>query len=198
VDERLLRVMAAAPSVCDHLHVPLQAGDDGVLRRMRRRYDAVLAAERLQMIRALLPHAQIGTDLIVGFPGEDERAFERTVAFVESSPVTYAHVFPYSPRRGTTAVKLPEQVPALDRQRRAAELRRVCDGKHQAFLRRYDGTEAEVLVERTRDRRSGLLRGYTRNYTRVLLPGPDDLAGRRVAVRLDVGSGGDVRGTVAA
>jgi threonylcarbamoyladenosine tRNA methylthiotransferase MtaB len=198
VDEALLRVMATAPSVCDHLHVPLQAGDDGVLRRMRRRYDSALAAERLSMIRERLPHAHIGTDLIAGFPGESQDAFERTVAFLEASPITYAHVFPYSARRGTTAAKLPGQVPARERQRRAAELRRVCARMHLAFVHRYHGTEAEVLIERTRDRRSGLLRGYTRNYTRVVLQGPDALVGRRVTARLEVGPGPVVRGTVAA
>ncbi|TMB55389.1 MAG: radical SAM protein, partial [Deltaproteobacteria bacterium] len=103
VTEPLVRLLARAPALCPHLHVPLQSGDDAVLRRMRRRYDAALARERLAMMRELVPDAALGTDLIAGFPGEDEAAFERTLAFVEESPLTYLHVFPYSVRSGTTA-----------------------------------------------------------------------------------------------
>jgi threonylcarbamoyladenosine tRNA methylthiotransferase MtaB len=197
VDEGLLRIMAAAPSICDHLHVPLQAGDDGVLRRMRRRYDAALAGERLAMIRELLPEANIGTDLIAGFPGEDEAAFERTVALVARSPITYGHVFAYSPRQGTTAAKLDGLPSVRVRQARAERLRALCERKHASFLRGFDDATAEVLVERTRDARSGLLRGYTRNYTRVELDGPDELRGRRVQVRLRVGAGRVASATVA-
>jgi threonylcarbamoyladenosine tRNA methylthiotransferase MtaB len=197
VSERLLQVMRAAPMVCDHLHVPLQAADDGVLSRMRRRYDAALARERLTMIREILPGAQIGTDLIAGFPGEDEAAFERTLAFVAASQVTYAHVFPYSIRTGTTAAKLDGHVSRAAIRERARRLRGVCGAKQAAFLRGFDGAEAEVLVERQRDRRTGALRGYTRNYTRVTLAGADTLCGRRVPVRLLV-DGASVRGLVAA
>src|SRR5207249_11855739 len=106
VTEPLARLLARAPALGPHLHVPVQSGDDTVLRRMRRRYDAALARERLAMMRQLVPDAALGTDLIAGFPGEDEAAFERTLAFVEESPLTYLHVFPYSVRSGTTAAKL--------------------------------------------------------------------------------------------
>jgi threonylcarbamoyladenosine tRNA methylthiotransferase MtaB len=197
VSERLLHVMRDVPAVCDHLHVPLQAGDDGVLARMRRRYDAALARERLAMIREVLPGAQIGTDLIAGFPGEDDAAFERTLAFVAASPVTYAHVFPYSVRSGTTAAKLDGRVAAATIHERTRRLRGVCATAQETFLRGFDGTRAEVLVERRRDRRTGALRGYTRNYIRVTLTGPDALCGRRVPVRLAV-DGASVRGLVAA
>src|SRR5438105_8887350 len=151
VSERLLRLVAGAPGLCPHLHVPLQAGDDGVLRRMRRRYDTALARERLAMMRELLPDAAIGTDVIAGFPGEDEAAFERTLAFVEASPFTYLHVFPYSVRTGTTAAKLdarnaPDVITA-----RARRLRAVGDRHRTAFARRFDGAASEVLVEATRD-----------------------------------------------
>jgi len=198
VNERLLSVMRTVAVVCDHLHVPLQAGDDAVLSRMRRRYDTALARERLAMIREVLPSAQIGTDLIAGFAGEDEAAFERTLAFVAASPVTYAHVFPYSVRSGTTAAKLDRHVRPSAIRERARRLRRVCVAKHETFVRGFDGAEAEVLVERVRDPRTGDLRGYTRNYTRVALTGSDALCGRRVAVRLVVGDGMPVRGVVAA
>jgi threonylcarbamoyladenosine tRNA methylthiotransferase MtaB len=192
VTEPLVRVMASAPAVCPHLHVPLQAADDGVLRRMRRRYDSALAAERLAMIRECLPDAAIGTDLIAGFPGEDDDAFERTLAFVEASPVTYAHVFPYSRRTGTTAVKLPGHVAPEVIRARAARLRALGEHKRAAFAQRFDGTSAEILVENTRDPQSGELRGYTRNYLRASLEGGDALMGRRVPAVLAV----DRRGRV--
>jgi threonylcarbamoyladenosine tRNA methylthiotransferase MtaB len=195
ITEDLVRRVAALPGVCPHFHVPLQAGDDGVLARMRRRYDTVLAAERLAMIRDLLPMAGIGTDLIAGFPGESDAAFERTVAFVERSPITYAHVFPYSVRSGTTAAKLDGRVAPPVIRARSKALRRVVEAKRAAFRRSVDGTEAEVLVEHQRDRTTGLLRGYTEHYVRVHLDGDDDLMGTRRRVRLDVQSQG-VRGTL--
>jgi threonylcarbamoyladenosine tRNA methylthiotransferase MtaB len=192
VSEALVRRMAAASVVCPHLHVPLQAGDDGVLARMRRRYDTALAAERLAMIRELLPAAAIGTDLIAGFPGEDDDAFERTLRFVESSPITYGHVFPYSVRAGTTAAKLDGHLPLGTIAARARRLRGACEYKRTEFARRFEGADAEVLVETTRDPQSGARRGYTRNYLRARLEGPDAWMGQTVPVRLRVGSGARV------
>jgi threonylcarbamoyladenosine tRNA methylthiotransferase MtaB len=194
VSERLVRLLATVPALCPHLHVPLQAADDGVLARMRRRYDAALARERLAMIRTLLPDAAIGTDLIAGFPGEDEAAFARTLAFLTESPVTYAHVFPYSVRRGTTAAKLGGRNPREVVLARGERLRAVAAAKRIAFARRFDGAAAEVLIEARREPASGALRGYTRNYLRVTVDGPDGWAGRRVPVVLAVGADGAVRG----
>jgi threonylcarbamoyladenosine tRNA methylthiotransferase MtaB len=196
VTEPLVRLLAQAPGLCPHLHVPLQAADDAVLRRMRRRYDAALAAERLAMVRTLLPDAAIGTDVIAGFPGEDETAFERTLAFLEASPVTYLHVFPYSVRSGTTAAKLDGQVPAAEITTRARRLRALGEAKRQGFGRRFDGARAEVLVETTRDPASGDLRGYTRNYLRARLTGPDAWKGRLASVRLRTAAGAGIRATV--
>lgn len=194
VTEALVRRLAASPIFCPHLHVPLQAADDTVLSRMRRRYDVALARDRLAMIRELLPDAAIGTDLIAGFPGEDDAAFARTLAFVEESPLSYLHVFPYSVRRGTTAAKLDgHQRPAVIAGR-ARALREADARKRRAFARRFAGREGEVLVEHRRDRRTGTLVGYTRNYLRTRLAGPDAWMGRRITVRLRVHENGEVRG----
>jgi threonylcarbamoyladenosine tRNA methylthiotransferase MtaB len=198
VTEPLVRLLASASGLCPHLHVPLQAADDGVLARMRRRYDVGLAAERLAMIRRLLPDAAIGTDVIAGFPGEDDAAFERTLAFLEASPVTYAHVFPYSVRSGTTAAKMDGQVAPAVVATRARRLRALFDRKRAAFARSFDGATAEVLVESTREPTTGLLRGYTRNYLRVRVEGPDEWMGRRIPVRLAVDAGGRVGGVAVA
>jgi threonylcarbamoyladenosine tRNA methylthiotransferase MtaB len=184
--------------VCPHLHVPLQAGDDGVLRRMRRRYDATLARERLAMIRELLPDAAIGSDVIAGFPGEDEAAFARTLALVDDSPLTYLHVFPYSVRTGTTAAKLDGQNDATVIAGRARRLRALGAEKRARFTRSFAGTEAEVLFEYARERRTGALRGYTRNYIRVHADGPDNWCGRRLRVRLRVDPRGRATSEVSA
>jgi threonylcarbamoyladenosine tRNA methylthiotransferase MtaB len=195
VSERLVRLLAVHPALCPHLHVPLQAADDGVLRRMRRRYDRALAAERLAMVRDVLPDAAIGTDLIAGFPGEDDAAFEHTLAFLDASPLTYAHVFPYSIRSGTTAAKLDGRNPPATIAARARRLRAAAERKRIAFARRFDATAAEVLVETTRDPHTGDLRGYTRNYLRARLDGPDAWQGRRLEVRLAVDAAGRIRAT---
>ncbi len=198
VTEPLVRLLGRAPALCPHLHVPVQSGDDTVLRRMRRRYDAALARERLAMMRELVPDAALGTDLIAGFPGEDEAAFERTLAFVEESPLTYLHVFPYSVRSGTTAAKLEGRNPPAAIAARARRLRGAGERKRVAFARRFDGAQAEVLVETTRDPASGALRGYTRNYLRARLVGPDAWRGRRLRARLAVGPAGQVTAAVGA
>jgi len=122
---------------------------------MRRRYDAALARERLAMMRELVPDAALGYRPDRGFPGEDEAAFERTLAFVEESPLTYLHVFPYSVRSGTTAAKLEGRNPPAAIAARARRLRGAGERKRVAFARRFDGAQAEVLVETTRDPRAG-------------------------------------------
>jgi len=192
VSEPLVRLLATSPVACPHLHVPLQAGSDSVLHRMRRRNDTALARERLAMIRELLPDAAIGTDLIAGFPGEDDAAFEATLAFLTDSPVTYAHVFPYSVRSGTTAAKLDGRVATPLIVARARRLRTLAEAKRRAFAQRFDGAGAEILVEHSRDPGTGRLRGYSRNYLRALLEGPDDWRGRRIPTRLSVSSDGRV------
>lgn len=193
ITEPLLRVMAASPRICPHLHVPLQAADDGVLRRMRRRNDVAMARDRLAMIRDLLPDAFIGTDLITGFPGEDIAAFERTVSFLEENPVSAFHVFPYSVRTGTTAAKLDGHVPKAEITARAKRLRQLGETQEAAFARRFADTRAEVLIE-SRNPQSGLLRGYTRNYLRTHVEGPDAWIGARVPVTLRVSPAGHVTG----
>src|SRR5207247_10265979 len=154
--------------------------------------DAALARERLAMMRELVPDAALGTDLIAGFPGEDEAAFERTLAFVEASPLTYLHVFPYSVRSGTTAAKLDGRNPPATIAARARRLRAAGERKRAAFTRRFDGAEAEVLVETTRDPETGALRGYTRNYLRARLVGPDAWRGRRLRTRPAVDRAGQL------
>jgi threonylcarbamoyladenosine tRNA methylthiotransferase MtaB len=190
VSPRLLELMARSDILCPHFHIPIQAGHDEVLRRMRRKYDTNLVREMCAAIRAQLPDAAIGTDVIAGFPGETEAQFEETLELLEALPFTYFHVFPYSRRSGTTAAKLSGHLPAAVIKQRAQRLRRLGQRKRAEFARGLVGREARVLVEEKPATGSGWLIGYTRNYQRVEFPGPPALVNREVDVRI-VGVQGD-------
>jgi threonylcarbamoyladenosine tRNA methylthiotransferase MtaB len=196
ISDALLRLLAQAETLCPHLHIPLQSGDDTILRRMRRRYDSTFARQVLDKVRAALPHAALGTDIIVGFPGEGETAFANTLAFLEASPFTYFHVFPYSVRTGTTAAKFPERVPSPTIEARARQVRQLGERKKSAFVRGFLGQTLPVLCEHTRDKASGLLKGYSRNYLRVLVQGGEDCLHREVPVTLTRVSGGTAWGEI--
>lgn len=194
ISDTLIRLLAQAETLCPHLHIPLQSGDDTILLRMRRRYDSTLAREVLDKVRASVPHAALGTDIIVGFPGEGETEFANTLAFLEASPLTYFHVFPYSVRTGTTAAKFPGRVPPHTIAARARQVRTLGEQKKREFARRFLGQTLSVLCEHTRDKPSGLLKGYSRNYLRVLIEGGDECLNREVPVTLTRVSGGTARG----
>jgi threonylcarbamoyladenosine tRNA methylthiotransferase MtaB len=173
IDDRLMHLLAQAETLCPHLHIPLQSGDDAILSRMRRRYDSTLARDVLTRLRETLPQAALGTDLIVGFPGEGENEFARSLQFLEESPFTYFHVFPYSVRNGTTAAKFLDKVPQPVIDIRARQVRKLGEQKKAAFARGFIGHTLPVLFEHTRDKTSGMLKGYSRNYLRILAAGSD-------------------------
>lgn len=183
VTPRLLALMRRCTQVCAHLHVPVQAGDDEVLRRMRRKYDTHFLRDLAAAMRAQLPEAALGTDVIAGFPGETDAQFDATLALLEELPLTYFHVFPYSRRSGTTAAKLSDHVPAARIKQRAQRLRKLGEQKRVAFAGQFIGRSMPVLVEHTPAAGGGLT-GYTRNYQRVELPGSLDLANREIDVTI--------------
>jgi len=119
----LLNLVASSPRMAPHVHIPLQSGSDSVLRRMRRRYRPRHYEERVRLVRALMPDAAIGADVMVGFPGESEAEFEESRSFIECLPFTYLHVFTYSARPGTPAAGMPHQVPMAVRKHRNRILR---------------------------------------------------------------------------
>lgn len=170
------------PGLCAHLHVPVQSADDEILAAMNRPYTSALLADLFVGLRRRFPDMALGTDLICGFPGETEQAFERTFRFVQNMPLTYLHVFPYSPRPGTPAANLPGQVPAAEASRRSAALRRLGHEKRLAFAHRFLGRALPVVVEA----RPGepLLSGVTDTYQRVFFPGDRDLDRRLIPVRV--------------
>jgi len=177
----LIETMARVPQVCAHLHLSLQAGDDEVLSRMRRRYDSAHFRGLVERIYAAMPHAGLTCDVIVGFPGETAAQFQETVRLCEETRFCKIHAFPYSPRSGTQAARWPDDVPHTEKQRRVHELIALSDRLALEFAQRALGETVEVLVEQ-RDRTSGQLSGLTGNYLRVAFDGPDELRGRIVPV----------------
>jgi threonylcarbamoyladenosine tRNA methylthiotransferase MtaB len=183
VTPRLLDLLVRAGALCPHLHIPVQAGEDDVLRRMRRKYDTQQLRDLGAEIRARLPEAAVGTDVIAGFPGETEAQFDAGIRLLEELPLTYFHVFPYSRRSGTTAAKLAQPVPPAEIKRRALCLRTLGERRRGDFARTFVGRTLPVLVEHT-PARHGWLKGYSRNYQRVEFPGPPTLANQEVMVRI--------------
>jgi len=170
VPDRLLDLIAASPVVCPHLHICAQAGDDTILKQMRRNYDTIYYRDLLARVRARLPEAAIGSDIIVGFPGESDAQFENSLEYFDSLPLTYFHVFPYSSRRGTAAAALADPVSGAVKKPRAQRMRALGARKKSEFCASFIGRRVAVLVEEKLDGASGLRRGFSRNYLPVLAP----------------------------
>jgi len=195
VTTRLLDLIATTPMLCPHLHVPVQAADDEVLRRMRRKYDRALLDDVCGEIRRRLPSAAIGTDVIAGFPGETEAQFEHSLETLAALPLTYFHVFPYSKRTGTTAAKLPDHVPAAVIKQRAARLRAEGERKGVTFAHHFVGSELDVLIERQRTNDAEARQiGYSRNYQRVEVVGAEVPVNREVRLRISAAAGARLHG----
>lgn len=184
LSDRIIDIVAAGPRFMPHFHIPLQAGSDEVLRLMRRHYDTKLFAEKINRIRRLIPHAFIGVDLIVGTRGETPELFEESLDFVKSLPISRLHVFPYSERPGTRALREIDHIVSPEEKRRRLEL--MLDVSRQSlieFSRPFESTVRPVLIEHVNHGKSG---GFTDNYLRVELPAPrPDLANKVVNVLLE-------------
>jgi len=177
LDGELIDIMAAEPWLCRHVHLPLQSGDDAVLRRMKRRYTARAFEDVVQGVRERSPKAAIGADVLVGFPGETDKAFESTRSLIDRLPLTYLHVFPFSPRPGTPAAAFKDPVPHAVIRRRAAALRDLGRLKRDAFYRACLGGLYPVIVEDRDSRADSLARGMADNYLPVRFPAPGDVSG---------------------
>jgi len=178
----LIQTIATSPKVCHHLHIPMQSGEDDILRRMHRNYDGIFFADLVQTLIHRIPDLNIGVDVIVGFPGEGEKQFRKSYELLEKSDIGYLHVFPFSRRRGTEAHEFPHQVDPQTKKRRCEALRALGRQKKAAFQGRFVGRELEVLVEGKRDKLTGRLKGYSRNYIPVLIEGGDELVNREIRV----------------
>lgn len=191
----IIDFVASSKRFVPHFHMPLQSGSDVILERMRRRYDTALYAERVNRIKDLMPHACIGVDVITGTPGETEEEFLKTHTFLRSIPVDYLHVFTYSERANTTAVRMDDTIPMELRRERTKQLRILSNKLQRAFYQRHQGSIREVLVEH--EENEGLLHGYTDNYVRVSVPLDTSLINRVVPMELGPLDGnGHAQGTV--
>jgi threonylcarbamoyladenosine tRNA methylthiotransferase MtaB len=180
--DTIIDLAAGSERICRHFHIPLQSGDAQVLTRMGRPYSPERFSDRIAQIHRRLPEAAIGTDVLVGFPGESDAAFENTYALVEKLPLTYLHVFPFSARPGTAAFGFGDRVPTEHVRTRCSRLRQLGSRKRLAFHRRFIGRTIPVLTEGRRDPQTGLLKGVSSNYLPVLYAGGDERMQRMVAV----------------
>ena len=171
LSDELIAFCAQSRAFMPHFHIPLQSGSDIVLKLMHRHYDAQLFADKIHRIKALMPDAFIGVDVMVGCRGETPECFEETFEFLQGLDVTQLHVFPYSERPGTSALKIPYVVSDQDKKQRSKRLLDLSDQKTEAFYRQHIGQEAEVLFEKAPKGRA--MHGFTKNYIRVELPAKD-------------------------
>lgn len=181
VNESLLALWPN-PRLCRQLHLPLQSGCEATLRRMGRRMTAAQYARRVEQIRAVVPEMALTTDIIVGFPGEDDAEFAESLGFVEQIAFARLHVFPFSPRPDTPAARMGGQVPDPVTRERAARMRERGERLAAQYRRQFLGREMEVLWERRR--RDGLWHGLTDNYLQVVTDCPADLHNRLTLTRL--------------
>jgi threonylcarbamoyladenosine tRNA methylthiotransferase MtaB len=182
--DRLLDLIASSQVICPHLHVCAQAGADAILTRMRRNYDTGYYRGLLARARERLPEAALGTDIIVGFPGESDCQFESSLEYFASLPLTYFHVFPYSTRRGTLAASLTEQVAGHVKKTRARRMRELGVQKKRAFCSSFLGRWLAVLVEEKMNTKTGARHGFTRNYLPVNVRLGGELCNEEVVVEL--------------
>jgi threonylcarbamoyladenosine tRNA methylthiotransferase MtaB len=182
IEGSLISRMARSEKLCHYLHVPIQSGDSDVLGGMNRRYTAESYRAFVESVLEKVPDVGLGTDVIVGFPGETEDSFERTYQLLESIPFAYFHVFSYSKRYGTRAARLPEQVPTFAVKERSQRLRDLSASKRRAFGEKLVGSDVDVLFEQKDE--SGLWTGLTGNYLRVGVASAEPLRNqlRRVTV----------------
>ena len=185
ISEELIEFCAGSRAFMPHFHIPLQSGSDEVLRLMRRHYDTKLFAEKIYKIKELMPDAFIGVDVMVGCRGETPECFEETYRLLESLPVTQLHVFPYSERPGTAALKIPYVVSDQDKHLRSQRLIELSNRKTEEFYTLYINKEVDVLFEKAS--RGKAMHGFTPNYVRVELPArmaSDEYDNKIVRVRL--------------
>lgn len=190
--DEIIEFCANSRAFLPHFHIPLQSGNDKILGLMRRRYKRDVFASRIHKVRESRPHTFFGVDVIVGFPGETDEDFESTYQFIESLPISFLHVFPYSERPNTRTVDMDGKVNDKELNRRTEALLALSDKKHRTFYEQQLGTIRQALFEQTTSR--GKTIGFTENYVKVILEHPRvDLINKIVEVQLkSIDSDGNV------
>ncbi len=184
--DELIHLMATSPRIAKHAHVPLQSGSDAVLRRMHRKYRPWHYREKVEKIRAAMPTAAIGADVMAGFPGETEAEFEETRRLIEDLPLTYLHVFTYSARPGTPAAAMGKQVPVHVARERNRILRDLASEKKLAFMSSFIGQRIETITLNVSgaDQQGEYTEGLTDNYLPMRVSG-SHAANRWIQTRVE-------------
>ena len=180
--DEIIEFVSRSKRFMPHFHIPLQSGSDEVLKLMRRRYDTALFASKVKRIKEVMPDAFIGVDVIVGTRGETEEYFEQAYRFIQSLDVTQLHVFSYSERPGTQALKIDHVVSSEEKHRRSRLLLDLSDEKTRAFYARHIGQTMPVLLERSKP--GTPMHGFTPNYIRVEVPHDDALDNQVIPARM--------------
>ena len=184
IDEELIDSMASKKWLCRHFHIPLQSGDDGILKKMNRGYRAAEFAGLIERIHHRIPLAAVGIDIMAGFPGEDNRAYNNSYSLIDDLPVSYLHVFPFSPREGTPAADFDNKVNEKVIKDRARALRDLGKEKRQAFYRSCLGKNFSVLTEGWQSEEKMMIKGLSDNYLKVIFHSPRLIKNRMVSVRI--------------
>jgi threonylcarbamoyladenosine tRNA methylthiotransferase MtaB len=182
LSEEIIEFVAQSKKFMPHFHIPLQSGSNKILKSMRRKYEKELYEERIAIINKLIPDACIGVDVIVGFPGESETDFKETYHFLNELDVSYLHVFTYSERQNTAAIKLKEIVPKEVRSERSKMLHVLSDKKRNYFYKQYLGKKINVLFES--EQHDDFLNGFTENYIKVKIPFDKELENQIKTIKL--------------
>lgn len=187
ITDEVIEVINDSEKVCRHLHVPLQAGDDEVLKRMRRKYTIAEFRERMEKVRQALPGVALTSDVIVGFPGETDEQFMNGYNFIKEIGFAELHVFPYSMRTGTPAARMTDQVDEEVKKERVAKLITLSNELSMQYAQEYVGDVLEVIPEGSykEDPNSGMIVGYSDNYLHVVFEGTEDMIGKVCKVKLD-------------
>lgn len=181
----IIELVAQTDQFCQHFHIPLQSGDNDVLRKMNRPYTRSLFKDLVLRINKLVPDAGIGVDVLVGFPGETEDAFDNTYSLIEDLPVTYLHVFPFSSRKGTPASKFPKKISPTIIKSRCQKMRRLGDRKKRCFYKKFIGRKIGAVMEDKKEPALGCLKGVTSNYIPVHVPWDDTYKNTLVQVKIE-------------
>ncbi|MDB5052245.1 MAG: ribosomal protein methylthiotransferase [Bacilli bacterium] len=186
ISEDVLSVLKNSAKMCRHFHIPLQAGDDEVLHRMRRKYTTEQYAHKIELIRQIMPDAAITTDVIVGFPGETEEMYHNGFQFMERMKFAEMHVFPYSKRTGTPAARMEDQVDEEVKYRRVHELIALSEKMQLVYATPFVGEIVEVIPEKSsmEMKSKGFISGFSDNYLQVEFQGNEEMVGRIVEVKI--------------
>jgi threonylcarbamoyladenosine tRNA methylthiotransferase MtaB len=186
ITEEVLEVLKGSAKMCRHFHIPLQAGDDEVLHRMRRKYTTEEFAHKIQLIHEIMPDAAITTDVIVGFPGETEEMYLNGYHFMERMQFAEMHVFPYSKRTGTPAARMEDQVDEEVKNRRVHELIQLSEKLQLTYAKPFVGDVLEVIPEKPSKEmhQQGVISGFSDNYLQVIFPGSEEMVGQIVRVKI--------------